>query len=199
MTLTFVSAISSRPLSEGDGRAGAKSQNAAHRDVVRRPCLSCAGLFHRFTLPAPSAASPAAAWRWCRLARKSRRFAKKVEDLGQLALHIDQRLRVGGRGRGGCSGGRLARLRGHDRRNREVGLQLLLRASNREAFGVEQLLDAQDDVDLMLRVKPLPPAALVRCQRRKLRLPVAKDVGLYICQATDLSDLVEAILHRPRL
>src|SRR5258708_16080120 len=155
MTLTFVSAISSRPLSEGDGRAGAKSQNAAHRDVVRRPCLSCAGLFHRFTLPAPSAASPAAAWRWCRLARKSRRFAKKVEDSGQLALHVDQRLRVGGRGRGGCSGGRLARLSGPDRWRREGGLHLLLRAGNAEPLGTEQLLPAHPDVPPILPLNPL--------------------------------------------
>src|SRR5881628_26971 len=63
--------------------------------------------------------------------------------------------------------------------------QLLLRPGDGEAFGVEELLDAQDDVDLALGVEALPASALVRRERGELRLPIAKDVRLHVGDATD--------------
>src|SRR3954467_11446173 len=79
------------------------------------------------------------------------------------------------------------------RRLRHLRLQLLLRPRDGEPFRIEQLLDAQDDVDLAPRVEPLSAAALVRRERRELRLPIPQDVRLDIRHAADLADFVELL------
>jgi len=124
---------------------------------------------------------------------------QQVENLAELSLHIEQRLRVRGCGR---AGGRHDSFRGcrlRECRSIQLSLQLLLSSGDREAFGIEELLDPENDVDLALRVETLAAAALVRGERGELRFPVAEDIRLNVCQAADFADLVEAILHRSRL
>src|SRR3954468_14342297 len=88
---------------------------------------------------------------------------------------------------------RLLLSRHRRRRLRHLRLQLFLRPCDGEPFRIEQLLDAQDDVDLAPRVEPLSAAALVRRERRELRLPIPQDVRLDIRHAADLADFVELL------
>src|SRR5512134_648717 len=56
----------------------------------------------------------------------------------------------------------------------ELDLETLLRAGDREAFVVEQLLDAQHRLDVLAAVDALARAVLGGREGRELRLPVAQ-------------------------
>src|SRR5262245_43853590 len=67
---------------------------------------------------------------------------------------------------------RRGRLRG------ELRLETLLRAGDREALVVEQLLDAQDRLDVASPIDALAGAVLRGSERGELGLPVAQHVRL---------------------
>src|SRR5688572_15771977 len=90
---------------------------------------------------------------WKRFSRSS--VGEHLQDRAELATHLlhgsDHRVvyrsgsnRIGSRSRGPETLCRFTLSR------RQLQLQLLLRASDGEAFGVEKLFDAQDDFDLTL-------------------------------------------------
>src|SRR5262245_54530387 len=76
----------------------------------------------------------------------------------------------------------------------ELHLETLLRARDREALFVEELLDAQHGLDVLAPVDALARAVLRRRERRELRLPVPKHVRLGVGDLADLADLEEQLV-----
>src|SRR5262245_41424333 len=114
----------------------------------------------------------------------------------QLLAHLDQGrldlvVAVAGGRRLGLA--RLGRRRVHP--PRQLRLEPLLGAGDRETFLVEELLDAQHGLDVAPPVDPLPRAVLRRRQRRELRLPVAQHVGLGVGDLAHLADLEEQLVR----
>src|SRR5688572_3339623 len=79
--------------------------------------------------------------------------------------------------------------------SRHLDLQALLGAGDREALLVEELLDAQDGLDVAPAVDALAGAVLGRGERRELGLPVAQHVRLRIGDLADLTDLEEELVR----
>ena len=115
------------------------------------------------------------------------------QDLAELVFHLEQdvaRFVV-------AFLGRLGLIR-HRPRCRTLaagfGFELLLRTGDREALVVEQLLDAQDRLDVLAPIDALAGAVLGRRQGRELRLPVAQDVRLGVGDLADLTDLEKQLV-----
>src|SRR5262249_42936632 len=74
-------------------------------------------------------------------------------------------------------------------------LEPLLRARDGEAFVVEELADARDDLDVALGVRPRADFFLPLRENGKLRLPVAKNVRSDLRHLAGFRGLVELLGH----
>src|SRR6266568_7346922 len=122
---------------------------------------------------------------------KSQYFPKLLADLLQRLLRRVAAARA-------PAVAAVASRRRRTRRRRPSGhllLEPLLRAGDREALFVEKLLDAQHGLDVATPVDPLARGVLRGRQRRKLRLPVAQDVGLGVGDLAHLADLEEELVR----
>src|SRR5207253_11208725 len=108
------------------------------------------------------------------------------EDGFELRAQIFHRL---GRERPTCFRLELARA--------PVLLDLLPRALDRVFFGVEEMLDQHDELDLPPLVDAIPRPVLGRIKEAELALPVPQHVRLEIGELADLADR-EELLYRMR-
>ena len=90
-------------------------------------------------------------------------------------------LQLGGGASGEGNGG--LRFIGFD-----FGAKLLAGAGDGESFFVEQLLDAEDALDVAAPIHSLTGAAFDRLELREFRFPEAKHVGRETAQGGDLAD-----------
>ena len=83
-------------------------------------------------------------------------------------------------------------------RDARFGLQGLARAFDGVALFVQQVLNAEEQLDILAAVEAVAGAGLLRRQDGKLRLPVAQDVGLDAEQFAHLADFEVQLIRNLR-
>src|SRR5947207_5848167 len=127
--------------------------------------------------------------------QESQYFPKLIADLVQrfLRLVAAGHTAPGGRAVTTVTSGRRRAWR--RRASGHLHLEPLLRAGDREALFVEELLDAKDGLDVAPAVDALSRRVLRRREGGELRFPVAEDVRLRIGDLADLADLEEELVR----